>query len=248
MEVRLSEPPGRPVEVPLTVTHKGADGGDLSGVPPSVTFGANETSSTFDVVAVDDAVDDDLESVTLGFGTLPAGVSAGRLPEAVVNLEDNDGGLVDADARLRRGELGDERGARGHHLQPGDDARRGARGAGDGSRSRSSTPAGRAAADIAGLPATVKFGARKRRANVLVRMVDDTDIDPGEGFRVTFGTLPAGVKVDERYSVATSPSSTTTASPRCASPTRGRRAVVAGSAESWLEFRVTLSERYAGPG
>ena len=56
----------------------------------AVTFAPGETSKQVTVTAVDDAVDDDGESVTLGFGAFPAGVTAGSVPAAVVELEDND--------------------------------------------------------------------------------------------------------------------------------------------------------------
>ena len=93
VSVELDATPGRSVTVPLTTTHRGgAIGGDNSGVPSSVTFGANETRKTFTVMATNDTVDDDGESLSIGFGTLPAGVSAGS--PAVVALDDDDGGSV----------------------------------------------------------------------------------------------------------------------------------------------------------
>ena len=42
------------------------------------------------MTAVDDAVDEDDESVTLGFGALPAGVMAGSPSTAVLTLADDD--------------------------------------------------------------------------------------------------------------------------------------------------------------
>ena len=73
--VRLKEPPPYQVTVPLTAEGRnGADESDWSGVPPAVTFKTGETSRSFTVVAVDDAVEDDDEMVELGFGTLPPGL------------------------------------------------------------------------------------------------------------------------------------------------------------------------------
>ena len=47
---------------------------DYSGVPPSVTFtDGGELSQTFTITAVDDAGDDDGESILLGFGNVPTG-------------------------------------------------------------------------------------------------------------------------------------------------------------------------------
>ena len=78
--VRLSAAPEREVVIPLTSTATGgataqdeADP-DYTGIPSSLTFGANETEQTFRVTALDDSIDDDGEGVTLGFGAvLPGG-------------------------------------------------------------------------------------------------------------------------------------------------------------------------------
>ena len=55
-----------------------------------MSFAAGETSKTFVVVADDDAVDDDGESLVLGFGDLPAQVTAGAVATTTVNLADDD--------------------------------------------------------------------------------------------------------------------------------------------------------------
>ena len=196
--VLLDERPGRSVTIPLTTRH--ANAGDYSGVPESVTFGANETEKTFDVEAVDDTLDDDLSIVTLGFGELPAGVSAGSPAEAVVNLEDNDGSqemvtlrfsAADTVKRELREGISFSLGAT---LEPAPNA-------------RVRIPlvveytGGATAADVRGLPATLAIGG-SGRGNVIIRAVDDADVDPGEGFVVTFGELPAGVEADERFDEA----------------------------------------------
>ena len=46
------------------------------GVPADVTFNSGDTSMTFEITATDDSAVDGGESVKLGFGTLPAKVSA----------------------------------------------------------------------------------------------------------------------------------------------------------------------------
>ena len=46
--------------------------------------------ASFVVVAVDDAVDDDGEAIQLGFGDLPAQVTAGALATTTLSLADND--------------------------------------------------------------------------------------------------------------------------------------------------------------
>ena len=91
--LRLSADPERTVEIPLTVAAGGnAAAGDYEVSAEAVTFVSGETVKNVTVTAVEDAVDDDGESVTLGFDAmqLPAGVTLGSVTAAVVELEDND--------------------------------------------------------------------------------------------------------------------------------------------------------------
>ena len=92
--VTLSVDPVRTVVIPVTATSQGgADAADYSGVPASVTFASGETSKSFEFSATQDVVDDDGESVRLGFGaSLPSGVLAGT--GAVVSIDDDDDPLV----------------------------------------------------------------------------------------------------------------------------------------------------------
>ena len=92
VEVGLSADPERQVVVPITATGQdGASDSDYSGVPGSVTFTRGDRSESFTFTAADDTVDDDGESVRLGFpATLPDRVSAGTNATATVNIEDDD--------------------------------------------------------------------------------------------------------------------------------------------------------------
>ena len=87
----LSADPERSVTVPLTATNQGgASSADYSGVPESVTFASGDTEKSFTFSATADDLDDDGESVKLGFGTLPDGVTAGTPDESVVTITDDD--------------------------------------------------------------------------------------------------------------------------------------------------------------
>ena len=88
--VRLSADPDRTVAIPITTTNQGGASAVDYSVPASLTFNSGETSKTFRFSATQDTVDDDDESVKLGFGTLPAGVIPGRPNEATVNIADDD--------------------------------------------------------------------------------------------------------------------------------------------------------------
>ena len=111
--VRLSEAPGRQVEIPLTKQNQGgAVDGDYTGVATSLTFGSADTEQSFTIAAVDDAVDDDGESVELSFGAaLPAGVLAGAPAAATVALTDNDAAPTGVRLRVMPASVNEDAGA-----------------------------------------------------------------------------------------------------------------------------------------
>ena len=85
--VALDAAPGVELTIPLVVTeHSGLTGADYSGVPSSVTLGAQETSASFSV----SIVDDDGESLEIAFGPLPDGVRLGLPAATTIVIEDND--------------------------------------------------------------------------------------------------------------------------------------------------------------
>ena len=93
--VQMSAAPSASVTIPLTKTHRGgATAADYSGVPSNVTFTAGQTRRTFTVTATDDPDKDGGESVQLGFGTLPGGYAPGARRTATVTLVDDDANLI----------------------------------------------------------------------------------------------------------------------------------------------------------
>ena len=88
----LDDDPEKTVVVPIARTDQGgADSGDYSGVPSTITFESGDTSKTFTFTATDDAQDDDDESVQLAFGpTLPSGVTQGTPSTTTVSITDDD--------------------------------------------------------------------------------------------------------------------------------------------------------------
>ena len=94
--VRLSKDPARTVAIPIRVAHHdGASSADYTlsvddVAATSVTFDSGELSKQITLTAEDDEIDDDGESVTLGFGGLPGGVSAGAVNEVTVSITDTD--------------------------------------------------------------------------------------------------------------------------------------------------------------
>ena len=85
--VLLSADPERTLVIPLTSRNgKGASDADYTGVPEQVTFASGQTSRTFTVTATSDIDEDAGETVTLGFGELPAAVKAGSPANATITL------------------------------------------------------------------------------------------------------------------------------------------------------------------
>ena len=91
VKVTLNADPERTVTIPITKANQvGASDNDYSGVPTNVEFASGETEKRFTFNATQDQVDDDGESVKLGFGALPTGVSEGTTKEATVSITDDD--------------------------------------------------------------------------------------------------------------------------------------------------------------
>ena len=94
--VSLSKDPERTITIPIRVAHHdGASSADYTlsvddVAATSVTFDSGELSKQITLTAEDDEIDDDGESVTLGFGGLPGGVAAGAVNEVTVSITDND--------------------------------------------------------------------------------------------------------------------------------------------------------------
>ena len=78
VSVWLSESPDREVVIPITATNQGGASSADYVVPMSVTFDPDDKYKSITFEAAEDTIDDDGESVLLGFGApLPEGVSLG---------------------------------------------------------------------------------------------------------------------------------------------------------------------------
>ena len=115
MIVKLNGDPERTLVIPLTATSEdGALAGDdyVLPNPASVTFLSGEVMKVFEFMVVHDDVDDDHESITIGFGALPdPKVYTSIQVETTVNITDDDDPAVKvsfshADAHGSRGCIG----------------------------------------------------------------------------------------------------------------------------------------------
>ena len=91
--VNMSPAPGQSITVPVTATSGTAESGDFTASAASLTFSAGVTSRTFTITANQDD-DTDAETVSVAFGTLPGGVSAGSPSTATLTITDDDAPVV----------------------------------------------------------------------------------------------------------------------------------------------------------
>jgi hypothetical protein len=91
VSIQLSREPESIVTVPITVTPEGdATAADYSIDPVNVTFSVGQTVGEFTFSATQDDQDDDGDSVALGVGELPGGVTIGATATSRVSILDDD--------------------------------------------------------------------------------------------------------------------------------------------------------------
>ena len=188
--VELNPAAARAVTILVTATpQSGASSADYSGVPGSVTFAAGETEKSFTVTATDDSVDDDGESVQLGFGRLPSGVLLGSPSTATVAL------VQDADVST-------------WYVWFGESAYTATEGGSATIGVHLNSPwkpelnealtvplfdpehqGGASADDYSGLPESVTFQPGQTRASFTVRVTEDSEDDDGESVLIGFRRL-----------------------------------------------------------
>ena len=187
VKVKLSADPERTVTIPITKANQGgASDSDYSGVPANVVFDSGDTEKTFSFSATTDSVDDDGESVKLGFGTLPTDVTSGSPSQATVNITDvpsvnvsfeNSSYTVDEGISVTVKVKLDADPERTVTI-PLTKANQG----------------GATAADYSGVPANVVFDSGDTEKTFSFTAATDSDNDDGESVKLGFGsTLPTGV-------------------------------------------------------
>ena len=186
--VSLNQAPGSDVEIPLTVANQGgASTADYSGVPASLAFGGTDTAKTFTFTATQDTADDDGESVKLGFGTLPSGVSEGATGETTVSINDDD--VPSVTVSFEQGT---------YTVAEGSSATVTVTLSADPERTitiplTKNNQGGASTADYSGVPAGVTFNSGDTEKTFDFQAAQDTVDDDDESVRLTFGTLPTGV-------------------------------------------------------
>ena len=193
VKVQLNMNPERTVTIPLTRTHRGgASSSDYSGVPASVTFQSGDTEQSFTFTATQDTVDDDDESVRLGFSTLPAKVTAGTTPRATVSITDDDDPAVTV-----RFDLADYSVAEGDTV----DVKVRLNVAPERTVTiplTTSNEAGASSSDYSGVPSSVTFQGGDTEQSFTFTAALDSVQDDAERVKLGFGPLPARVTAGAR--------------------------------------------------
>ena len=205
ISVVLDEDPERTVVIPITKTNQGgARSGDYSVNPDpiNVTFNAGgDLTQTFTFTATLDTVDDDGESVLLGFDTpnLPTRVSVGTTSQSTVRITDDD----DPEVTVKFG-------ASSINVGEGDSATITVTISADPERElqipiMATGKNGADPTDFSRTPAVLIFPSGSTADRTFtVTATNDTVDDDGETVELSFGTMP-----DDRVSPDTDPDSHT---------------------------------------
>ena len=196
VKVILDANPGRTFTIPITKANQdGASDSDYSIVPSSVVFASgdhHDTEQTITFAATADDVDDDGESVKLGFGTMPTGVTASGTTEATVSITDDDAIALPLTA------VQVSFGGSTFAVAEGSSVEVTINLSADPERTvtiplTTTLLDGASAADYSGVPASVTFNSGDTQKTFTFSATQDSVQDAGESVRLTFGSLPDGV-------------------------------------------------------
>ena len=188
VSINLSPAPESSVTIPLTATGQGgATSTDYSGVPADVTFESGEAEKTFIFSATQDTHDDDDESVRIGYGNLPTGVSVGTPSETVVSIADNDDPVVTVSF-----------GQSTYPVAEGSSVDVKVKLSVDPERSvtipiTKANQGGATSTDYSGVPESVTFNNGETEKSITFSATQDAEEDDGESVKLGFATLPPGV-------------------------------------------------------
>ena len=199
VRVTLNRTSDQDVTIPITVMPQGATEADdytVSGLTDgTLSFAPGDLSKTFMIVANEDTDSDD-ETIELGFGTLPEGVSKGEMATATLTITDDDvpPDTIELRVSFARAEHtvaeGGEPASINVNISPAADRRV--------EVSLVVTPQGGATSqDYDGVPASIVFEVDATVVTLQVAALADQENDPGESLVLGFGDLPEAVRAGD---------------------------------------------------
>ena len=197
VRVTLNRTSDQDVTIPITVMPQGATEADdytVSGLTDgTLSFAPGDLSKTFMIVANEDTDSDD-ETIELGFGTLPEGVSKGEMATATLTIDDAAPDTIELRVSFARAEHtvaeGGEPASINVNISPAADRRV--------EVSLVVTPQGGATSqDYDGVPASIVFEVGATVVTLQVAALADQENDPGESLVLGFGDLPEAVRAGD---------------------------------------------------
>ena len=191
LRVTLNRTSNQDLTIPITVMPQGATEADdytVSGLTDgALSFAPGDLSKTFMIVANEDTDSDD-ETIALGFGTLPEGVSKGEMATATLTIVD--AGPPPLTVSFARAEYtiaeGGEPSSINVNISPAADRRVEV-------PLVVTTQGGATSLDYDGVPASIVFEVGATVVTFQVTASADQEDDPGKSIVLGFGDLPEAV-------------------------------------------------------
>ena len=191
LRVALNRTSNQDLTIPITVMPQGATEADdytVSGLTDgALSFAPGDLSKTFMIVANEDT-DSDNETIELGFGTLPEGVSKGEMATATLTIVD--AGPPELTVSFARAEYtiaeGGEPSSINVNISPAADRRVEV-------PLVVTTQGGATSHDYDGVPASIVFEVGATVVTFQVTASADQEDDPGKSIVLGFGDLPEAV-------------------------------------------------------
>ena len=191
LRVALNRTSNQDLTIPITVMPQGATEADdytVSGLTDgALSFAPEDLSKTFMIVANEDT-DSDNETIELGFGTLPEGVSKGEMATATLTIVD--AGPSALTVSFARAEYtiaeGGEPSSINVNISPAADRRVEV-------PLVVTTQGGATSQDYDGVPASIVFEVGATVVTFQVTASADQEDDPGKSIVLGFGDLPEAV-------------------------------------------------------
>ena len=173
-----------------SVNGTGDSGDDFAAFSGTVTIAAGDTTATIDVATIDDAIVEDLESVTITLSTIAADPQItidGASDEATITIADNDSATVSIAGTTNANETGPSGGVF--------TVAQTAVSSTDTVLTYNVTGSADSVADFTALSGTVTIAAGSTTATINVAIIDDATVEALEDVTITLATITADPQI-----------------------------------------------------